>query len=53
MEKNEVSHLTAELDKENDKVMYEVEFKQGGYEYNYYIDATSGKVLHYEKEFED
>jgi len=51
--KGTIEGLNVELEKENNKAIYEVEFVYDGYEYTYYIDATSGEVLHYESEFDD
>lgn len=45
--------LEVELDKEGSKVYYEVTFESGGYDYEYDIDAYSGKILHSEKERDD
>lgn len=42
-----------ELDDEDGAVIYEVEFKCDGYEYEYDIDAISGAVLKHEKEWDD
>lgn len=45
--------LEVELDKEGTKVYYEVTFESGGYDYEYDIDAYTGKILHREKERDD
>ena len=45
--------LKCELDRENGKLIYEVEFKTDGYEFEYTIDAGTGKILHVEKERDD
>ena len=42
--------LEIEMDYENGKMVYEVEFLAGGYEYDYDIDAATGAVLKCEKE---
>ncbi len=42
--------IEAELDNDDGVVKYQVEFKSGGFEYEYDIDATTGKVLNVEKE---
>ncbi len=47
------SKVECSLEWENGKQIYEVEFVCAGYEYSYEIDAASGKVLHYEKDFDD
>ncbi len=46
----QVSRLLTELDHEDGRYVCEVEFKYGGYEYHYEIDAESGAVLEFEKE---
>lgn len=45
--------VEVDLDTENGKLVYEVSFSAGGYEYDYDIDAYSGKVLRSEKERDD
>lgn len=45
--------LKCELDREKGKLVYEVEFKTDGYEFEYTIDAGTGKILHVEKERDD
>ncbi|MBQ9768757.1 MAG: PepSY domain-containing protein [Clostridia bacterium] len=42
-----------ETDFENGKKIYEVEFYSAGYDYDYDIDAETGKVLRFEKEYYD
>ena len=49
----QVSRLHAELDRESGRYVYEVEFKYGGYEYSYDIDAANGAVLTFDKELDD
>lgn len=46
----QVMHLKAELDREGGKLVYEIEFKSGGHEYEYVIDAATGAVIKSEKE---
>lgn len=45
--------LKAELDRDDGRVVYEVEFKAGSYEYDYEIDAKTGSVIRSEKERDD
>ena len=45
--------VEVDLDTENGKLVYEVSFNAGGYDYDYDIDAYSGKVLRSEKERDD
>ena len=45
--------VSVELDNEHGKAVYEAEFKSGGYEFEYEIDASTGDVLKFDKEFDD
>ena len=45
--------MDIELDDEDGKLVYEVEFKSGNMEYDYEIDAASGAVLKHAAERED
>ena len=45
------SGVKTDLDIDDGKAVYEVEFLAGGYEYDYNIDAATGAVLKCEKEF--
>ena len=42
--------MECELDRECGNPVYEVEFKSGGYEYSYEINAETGKIISSEKE---
>ena len=46
----QVTELEAELDTDSLTAHYDVDFKYGGFEYEYKINATSGKVISVEKE---
>lgn len=46
----DISKLEVELEKENGLMIYEVEFKYSGYEYEYEINAVTGKILEWERE---
>ncbi len=50
--RSQVTKLETEFKDKKGKVYYEVEFKQGGYEYEYEIDAVSGKIIEFEKELD-
>lgn len=52
LERNKVRDLKCELDRENGVMVYEVEFESGLYDYEYDIDAYTGKVLKSKKEFD-
>ena len=45
--------VEVDLDTENGNLVYEVSFDAGGYEYDYDIDAYTGKIIHSEKEKND
>ncbi len=45
--------IDAELEKENGIWVYQIDFKSGKYEYDYEIDAVSGKILISQKEIEN
>ena len=47
---DQVSKLHTELDCEDGRYVYEVEFKYGGYEYHYEVDAENGAVIKFDKE---
>lgn len=48
-----VRELEVELDEEDGKMVYEIDFKSGNMEYEYVIDAITGSVLEHESEIED
>lgn len=50
---SQVSSLSCDLDNEKGVVIYEIEFKYNGEEYDYEIDAVSGKILKNHKEIDD
>ena len=53
LSEGQVQELQAEWDNENGRAVYEVEFKSGGMEYDYVIDAATGAVLDHETERDD
>ena len=50
---DKVYDMDIELDDEDGRLVYEVEFKSGNMEYDYEIDAASGAVLKHESELND
>ena len=50
---NTVYDMDVELDDEDGAFVYEVEFKSGGMEYDYEIDAATGAILKHETELDD
>ena len=49
----DATEIEAELDLDDAVVHYDVDFKSGGLEYSYDIDAATGDVLSYESEVDD
>ena len=49
----DVTALTCELDLDDAVVHYDVDFKQGGMEFDYDIDATSGAIITKHSEVDD
>ena len=50
LQESDVRRLRCELDRDDGVMEYEVEFKKDGFEYDYDIDAKTGKVLKAKKE---
>ena len=50
---SDVTELKCELDSDDGTVHYDVDFKQGGMEYDYDIDATTGAVISNKAEVDD
>ena len=53
MSENQAYDMDIELDDEDGKLVYEVEFKSNSMEYDYEIDAASGAILKHEAELDD
>ena len=53
LSENQAYDMDIELDDEDGKLVYEVEFKFGSMEYDYEIDARTGAVLKHEVERDD
>ena len=50
---SQVTQLEAKLDRDGGKLVYEIEFRSGNYEYEYEIDASSGSIIKSEKDLDD
>ncbi len=50
---SEVTFSKAKLDNDDGNTLYEIEFYKDGIEYEYEVDASSGKILEYDKEHAD
>ena len=53
LSEGQVRELQVEWDNEHGRAVYEVEFKSGGMEYEYVIDAATGSVLEHQAERHD
>lgn len=53
LKKSQVSRLRAELDKDDGKTVYEVDFETAEWEYEYEINAKTGKIIKAEKDRND
>ena len=45
--------MEGKLDWDDGMSIYEIEFKAGGYEYNYEVDAATGSIVEFDKEWDD
>ena len=50
---DQVSGLRCEKDYDDGREIYDVEFRHGGYEYNYDIDAHSYRIVEWDKDYDD
>ena len=53
LSENQAYDMDIELDDEDGKLVYEIEFKSGNMEYDYEIDAHTGAILKHEAEIDD
>ena len=53
LSENEAYDMEIELDDEDGTLVYEVEFKFGGMEYSYEINAATGAIIKHETELDD
>ena len=49
----DVTGLRAELDRDDGRTVYEVEFRSGRVEYSYDINASTGAVISYDIDYDD
>lgn len=50
---SEVSMTKVKLERDDGRIEYEIEFRQGYIEFEYEIDAESGAIIDFEKEYDD
>ena len=53
LSENQAYDMDIELDDEDGKLVYEIEFKSGNMEYDYEINAATGAILKHEAELDD
>ena len=53
LDESAVTSLKVELDTDDGTVHYDVDFKQGGMEYDYDINATTGEIMKSKSEVDD
>ena len=53
LSESQVSRMKVELDRDDGRTVYEVEFDQGRMEYSYDIDANSGAILEWDHDYDD
>ena len=53
LDASDVKRYKVEADNERGRLVYEIEFDSGNFEYDYEVDAENGKILKAEKEFRD
>ena len=49
----QVSYLNAHLDRDDGRWVYEIEFREGRTEYEYSVRASDGKIVDYDKDWDD
>lgn len=49
----DVTFTKVKIEKDDGRTEYEIEFRQGRYEYEYEIDAVTGKIIDFEKDYDD
>ena len=53
LQKNQVDFVKkVELDREHRRMVYEIKFYQGNFEYDYDVDAETGSILKFEKDWD-
>ena len=50
LNESQIKDFEISLEKEHEMMIYEIEFKAGGYEYEFEINASSGDIMDYQKE---
>ncbi len=53
LKENEITNFEIELDRENNTLVYDISFDKGTEDYDYHIDANSGKIIKKDKDTND
>lgn len=53
LKRSEVTYIRSSLDYDDGYKLYEVEFYKDRFEYDYDVDAVSGKILSFDKDYDD
>ena len=49
----QVAYLNVHLDRDDGRWVYEIEFREGRTEYEYSVRASDGKIVDYDKDWDD
>jgi uncharacterized membrane protein YkoI len=49
----QVSYLNVHLDRDDGRWVYEIEFREGRTEYEYAVRASDGKIVDFDKDWDD
>ena len=49
----QVSYLNVHLDRDDGRWVYEIEFREGRIEYEYAVRVSDGKIVDYDKDWDD
>lgn len=52
VDRSNIRKLSVKRDRERGRWVYEVEFKSAGWEYDYEIDASTGEIIKWDKEYD-
>ena len=51
--KEQLDFSNVHLDRDDGRWVYEIEFREGRTEYEYAVNASSGKIVDYDKDWDD
>ncbi len=53
LKESELSYISVHLDRDDGRIVYDLEFRQGRMEYEYSVDAFNGAILEADSEYDD